>query len=162
MHTRRALLGLMLSVFTVGVPDVAAQGVNVKYAVLIVIDASDSVPTLRATIGGMLARLSGRDEEPGEPGNFNRFVLADTDPERDVRIFLGFESLAGPNLLELAEALPGPITETFEFASPITRTEMLRRLRLITSQRGYTHAWDLRAASRTDGLLVRNFTPIVP
>ena len=137
-----------------------AQGGVVKYAILLAIDVSDNVVAMRNVIGGALSRLSGRDEDPVERGYFERFILADTQPEAETRIYLGYEVTIGAGLADLIGDLPAQITVQTEFAAPITRTEMLRRLRARAKNDGYTHVWDLRNGSRTDGLIVGRFKPV--
>lgn len=155
---RRLILAAALTMATIA--PAWAQGGPVRHAILLAIDASDNVIAMQATMGGLLARLSGRDEEPTERGFFNRFILADTNPEVDVVIYVGYEVGIGPNVLALMEQLPFQITIQSEFAGPITRAEILQRLRNRAINDGIERVWDVRQATRTDGLLVGKFKDV--
>lgn len=159
----RGLVAAVLLLLVGGARGDAQEEVPVsptRYAILLAVDASDNVAALRGVIGSALARVSARDEEPSEPGVFNRFILADTYPEANVRIYVGYEATAGERLLALIDDIPQVALVQTSFASPITRTEMLRRLRARARNDGYQRVWDLRQGSRTDGVLVQRFQDV--
>lgn len=160
---RRGAVALVIGLGLLAGTPAYPQGDDVRPrdAILLAIDASDNVQAMRATIGGMLARLSGRDEEPVEPGSFGRFVMADTVPERTVRIYLGYEAGAQQDVLALIEEIPSVIVTQSEFAAPITRAQMLARLRARALNDNIERVWDVRQNTRTDGLIAAKFRPIL-
>lgn len=162
MRTRQAIIVLGVTMLGLLAQPQRVEGQVVRYAVLLIIDASDNVQRVRNVVGGVLSRLSGRDEEPTEAGNFGRFIITGTDPEREIRVYLGYESTIGETLIEIASDLPAVATVQVEYAAPVDREEMTRRLRVRAFADGFTHAWVLRQNSRTDGLITNNFEPLVP
>ena len=110
-----SVLVVLALVASLGVRPAVAQGVfGLTYTIIIAIDADDKKPgqlnALNGLVQGMLARLSGRDQDPNDLSWFDRYVLADTQPEIGVRILVGYEAGTDPDMLDLIASLPAAIT----------------------------------------------------
>jgi len=156
----RLSLALVLSMLSLA-PAAAQEVANVKYAVTVSIASGDTKAQVKTLAMDLLTKISGRDAVPGEPTNFQRFILADTVPEIPVVLVVGIASDVSSAVRVELERIPPSAIRFQWYSQPHDRatldTLLLNEVRTTDAA---DHYWRLHPGDSLAGFLPDNFLPI--
>lgn len=160
MLTRMMLVVAML--LTMLAPAAAQEVAPVKYAFLVSVASGDTKANLKTTALALGGVIAGRDPvSVSEPTTFQRFILANTNPEIPVVIVVGVASdVTGPVQQEL-QNLPPVGVQMIWYGTALTQAQIdAKLLDLARTNIAATAYWRVHAGDTLSGFLPANFTPI--
>lgn len=128
------------------------------YALIFPIVGTDSKNSLRNTLRGIAQRLEGRDQLiVGDPWSYTYLVIAGSNPEIELRIFMGVSADVTETIaVEIAELPPGGLNRT-TFGTTLTHAQQVVLLKQKAREGGCSHFWQGIAGTDPATFLVANF-----
>lgn len=134
-----------------------------KYCILVSVVSGDTKQALKTLMEGIDSKLIGRDEEPTEPGLFNRYVLgtqnvaatlldAGGNPEEiEAGVIIGLNQNV-PNAVLVELVKQNQAYRQIAFNPPETRETIVSRLRQHAGHTGCDHIWIVQPGDSTVAL----------